>query len=84
LSRPGPVTVDRLLEYRRLRRRTFTGKWMLERMIDYALRYPRLFDRGVARLGSRDGMAHTVIGLAGGFVPTREVLNPLFLARMVL
>jgi hypothetical protein len=29
-------------------------------------------------------MAHTVIGLAGGFVPTREVLNPVFLARMVL
>jgi menaquinone-9 beta-reductase len=84
LSQAGPVTVDRLLEYRRMRRRAFAGKWMLERMIDYALRYPRLFDRGVARLGSRGGMAHTVIGLAGGFVPTKEVLNPVFLARMVL
>jgi hypothetical protein len=29
-------------------------------------------------------MAHTLIGVAGGFVPAREVLNPLFLARMVL
>jgi hypothetical protein len=29
-------------------------------------------------------MAHTIIGLAGGFVPAREVLNPVFLARMVL
>jgi menaquinone-9 beta-reductase len=84
LSWPGPVTVDRLLEYRRMRRRAFAGKWMLERVLDYALRYPRLFDRGVSRLGSRDGMAHTAVGLAGGFVPTRAVLNPVFLARMVL
>jgi hypothetical protein len=29
-------------------------------------------------------MAHTAIGVAGGFVPIREVLNPIFLARMVL
>jgi hypothetical protein len=29
-------------------------------------------------------MAHTVIGLAGGFVPAREVLNPVFMARMIL
>jgi flavin-dependent dehydrogenase len=84
LSRPGPITIDRLVQYRRMRRRVFSGKWMIERMIDYALRFPRLFDRGVSRLGRHEDMAHTVIGLAGGFVPTREVLNPLFLARMIL
>ena len=84
LSRPGPLTADRLAEYRRMRRRTFAGKWMVERMIGLALGFPRIFDRGVARIGSRDGMAHTLIGVAGGFVPTSEVLNPLFLARAVL
>lgn len=84
LSRPGPVTVDRLAEYRRKRERVFSGKWILERMLDYALRFPGLFDRGVSRLGRHEGMAHTVIGLAGGFVPMRTVLNPLFLARMIL
>jgi flavin-dependent dehydrogenase len=84
LSQPGLITVDRLVQYRRMRRRVFSGKWMIERMIDYALRFPRLFDRGVSRLGRHEGMAHTVIGLAGGFVPTREVLNPVFLARMIL
>lgn len=84
LSYPGPVTADRLAEYRRMRRRVFSGKWMLERMLDYALRFPRLFDRGVSRLGQHEGMAHAVIGLAGGFVPMREVLNPIFLARMVV
>jgi menaquinone-9 beta-reductase len=84
LRQPGAITLDRLGQYPRMRRRVFSGKWALERMIDYALRFPRIFDRGVSRLGRRESMAHTVIGLAGGFVPTREVLNPLFLARMVL
>ena len=84
LSRPGPITIDRLVGYRRMRRRVFSGKWIVERMIDYALRFPRLFDRGVSRLGRHEGMAHTVIGLAGGFVPPGEVLNPVFLARMIL
>lgn len=84
LSQPGPVSVDRLMEYRRLRRRAFSGKWALERLLDYALRFPRLFDHGISRLGRHEGMADTVIGLAGGFVPIREVMNPIFLARMVV
>jgi menaquinone-9 beta-reductase len=83
-SQAGPITVDRLDEYLRMRRRAFFGKRMVERLIDSALRFPRLFDRGVSRLGRHEDMAHTVIGLAGGFVPAREVLNPVFLARMVL
>ena len=84
LSQPGPVTVDRLAMYRRMRRRAFSSKWALEHLIEYALRFPQLFNRGVAGLGRNEHMAHTVIGLAGGFVPAREVLNPIFLARMVL
>ena len=31
----------------------------------------------------RRGLAHTLIGVTGDFVPAREVLNPLFLARMM-
>jgi flavin-dependent dehydrogenase len=84
LSRLGPLTVDRLVEYRRMRRRVFAGKWMVERMIGLTLGFPRIFERGVARIGRRDGMAHTLIGVAGGFVPASAVLNPLFLARIVL
>jgi menaquinone-9 beta-reductase len=84
LSRPGPLTVDRLIGYRRMRRRVFAGKWIVERTIGHAMHFPRFFERIVARLGRRDGMAHTVIGVAGGFVPVSEVLNPIFLARMVL
>jgi menaquinone-9 beta-reductase len=84
LAQPGTLTTERLSGYRRLRRRAFAGKWLLERMIGYAMYFPRLFERGVAHLGRRDPMAHTLVGAAGGFVPAREVLNPIFLARMVL
>jgi menaquinone-9 beta-reductase len=83
LSQPGPVTLDRLVEYPRMRRQAFAGKRTLERLIDYSLRFPRLFNRGVSRLGRHEDMAHLMIGLAGGFVPVREVVNPVFLARMV-
>ncbi len=84
LSRPGRITVDRLPEYRRARARAFAGKWIMERLTGYGMCFPGIFERAVARLGRREGMAHTVIGVAGGFVPARPVLIPIFLARMVL
>jgi hypothetical protein len=48
------------------------------------MHWPALFDRAVARLDRRHGMAHTLIGVTGEFVPARAVLNPAFLGRMVL
>ncbi len=83
LAIPGPVTRRSLQPYARRRRRAFAGKWAVERMIGYAMNAPALFDRAVARLGRRGSMADTLIGVTGDFVPAREVLNPLFLARMV-
>jgi flavin-dependent dehydrogenase len=82
LAAPGPITLGRLAGYRADRRRAFAGKWAVERLIGYGMLLPGLFDRAVSRLASR-GLAHTLIGVTGDFVPAREVLNPLFLARMV-
>jgi hypothetical protein len=48
------------------------------------MHFPVLFDHLVARLEARTGMAHTLIGVTGEFVPARAVLNPAFLGRMVL
>jgi flavin-dependent dehydrogenase len=84
LARSGPVTVGQLAPYLRARRRAFAGKWAVERLIGYGMLFPALFDRAVARLGRRAGMADTLIGVTGDFVPARRVLNPLFLARMIL
>ena len=84
LSHPGTVTGQRLAEYTRMRRRAFAAKWIMERVTGHGMRFPRIFDRAVARLGRREGMAHAVVGFAGGFVPARVVLNPIFLARTML
>jgi flavin-dependent dehydrogenase len=82
LSRPGPLPETALRGYRWARRRAFLGKWAVERAIGYAMLAPALFDRAVARL-ERHGLAHTLIGVTGDFVPARAVLNPVFLSRVV-
>ena len=84
LARPGPVTADHLRHYQRLRRQVFAGKWLMERVTRYLMYSPRFFDRTVSRLGRHADMAHTAIGVAGGFVPLREMLSPAFIARIVL
>jgi flavin-dependent dehydrogenase len=69
--------------YRRLRRHAFAGKWMMERITRGLMHFPGVFDRTIARLGRTQDMAHTAIGVAGGFVPLREMLRPGFIARVV-
>ena len=79
----GPITDRRLRGYRAARRRAFLGKWIVERLIGYGMLAPALFDRAVARL-ERRGMADTLIGVTGNFVSPWRVVNPVYLARMVL
>lgn len=83
LRRPGPLTAARLAGYRRARRHRFLGKWLVERMIGYALETPRLFERAVDRLDRR-GLADTLIGVTGDMVSPWRVMNPWFLARMLV
>ncbi|HEX3276665.1 MAG TPA: NAD(P)/FAD-dependent oxidoreductase [Gemmatimonadales bacterium] len=83
-GRRGPVPAHRLAGYRQARRRAFAGKWAVERLIGYGMLWPALFDHAVARLGRRPGMADTLVGVTGEIVPARRVLNPLFLARMLV
>jgi len=82
LARPGPIEAAALRPYLRARRRAFLGKWAVERAIGYAMLAPALFDRAVSRL-ERRGLAHTLIGVTGDFVPPRAVLNPIFLSQVV-
>lgn len=73
-----------LAPYAAARRRAFAGKWAVERLIGWAMEWPALFDHAVGRIGRRRGMADTLVGVTGDFVPARAVLNPWFLARMVV
>jgi 2-polyprenyl-6-methoxyphenol hydroxylase-like FAD-dependent oxidoreductase len=83
LNRGGPMGPEALAPYHEARRRVFGGKWLVERMIGYGMYLPRLFDRAVERL-ERRGLAHTLIGVTGDFVPAGAVLNPRFLGAMLL
>lgn len=84
LAAPGIVPAAALAPYRQLRRKAFAGKWAVERLIGYGMLLPPLFDRAVGRLGLRPGMAHTLVGVTGDFVPAAHVLDPRFLVRMFL
>lgn len=70
---------EALRSYHEARRREFSGKWMVERLVGLAVAWPPLMNR-VARCLSRDKeMADLLVGVAGDFVPAREVLRPSFL-----
>lgn len=83
LRHDGPITARELRGYRAARRRAFLGKWIVERLVGYGMLAPALFDRAIARL-ERRGMADTLIGVTGQFVSPWKVVNPVYLARMLL
>jgi flavin-dependent dehydrogenase len=70
--------------YDRARRHEFGGKWLVERMIGTAVAFPALLERAAAVLSRRPAMADLLVGVTGDFVPASAVLNPAFLARLLL
>jgi flavin-dependent dehydrogenase len=79
----GTITSHGLRGYRTGRRKAFLGKWIVERLIGYGMLAPALFDRGIGRLERRN-LANTLIGVTGHFVSPWRVVNPVFMAKMIL
>lgn len=79
----GVLPASALRSYRLARRKEFLGKWAVERLVGYGMLAPRLFSRAVGKLEAR-GLAHTFVGVTADVLPASVVLNPWFLARMVL
>lgn len=77
------ITAGRLRSYQVARRAAFLGKWVVERLVGYGMFAPALFARAVRKLEAR-GLADTFVGVTADILPARAVLNPWFLARMVL
>ncbi len=82
LDARAPIDAAALAGYRRARLRAFAGKWIVERLIGYAMLRPALFDRFVGRI-ERRGMASTLIGVTGHVLPARRALNPGFLLKVI-
>ena len=53
-------------------------------MIGAAVSFPALMNIAARSLALRPLMAHTIVGVAGDFVPAREVLRVGFLARLAV
>jgi flavin-dependent dehydrogenase len=70
--------------YARARRREFTGKWLLERLIGVAVGWPALIERVVGRLSRRPELADLLVRATGNCIPARAALTPRVLAGLVL
>jgi len=75
---------ESLREYEAARQTEFGGKWMVERMVGFAVGFPPLINRVASVLSRRKEMADLLVGVTGDFVPAREVLRPGFLAGLML
>ncbi|MGH7700879.1 MAG: NAD(P)/FAD-dependent oxidoreductase [Gemmatimonadales bacterium] len=83
LARRGCVTRAALAPYRRARRREFSGKWVLERLVGLGTGWAPLGERVVRRLARRPELADLFVGAAGNVVPARAVLTPRVLAALL-
>ncbi|HUR92190.1 MAG TPA: NAD(P)/FAD-dependent oxidoreductase [Gemmatimonadaceae bacterium] len=71
-----PRSADASLSaYDRARRAEFGGKWKLERLAAAAVAFPAMMNRAVHVLSRRADLADLFVGVAGDFVPPREVLR---------
>jgi geranylgeranyl reductase family protein len=76
-------TASALREYERERRREFSGKWLVEKLVGAAISAPPLINRAANVLSQRRDMADLLVGVVGDFVPAREVLRPGYLLRLL-
>jgi len=83
LAKRGRIRASNLGSYRAARRRHFRGKWAVERVIGFGMLAPRLFDHTVSRLERRN-LADILVGVTGHLLPARTLLEPRFLARLVI
>ena len=72
-----------LREYERARRKEFSGKWLVEKLVGAAVASPLLINRAANVLSRRRDMADILVGVVGDFVPAREVLRPGYLLRLL-
>ena len=73
-----------LAEYDGVRRREFTGKWRVERLVALAVSVPALMNHAARTLSRRKEMADLLVGVAGDFVPPSQVLSLRYLSQLLL
>ena len=69
--------------YDRCRRHEFGGKWRVARLASIAFASPPLLHLLARRLRDRRDLADLIVGIAGDFVPAREILNLRFAMQLL-
>jgi flavin-dependent dehydrogenase len=64
-----------LERYDAARRREFTGKWIVERIIAAVVGTAPLINRAARGLSARKELADLLVGVTGDFIPAREVIR---------
>lgn len=84
LTSSHPAIIDSALaSYEARRKEAFGGKWKVERLVGSIIASPRIFNRIALTLQKRRDMADLLIGVAGDFVPAREVLRPRYMMNLL-
>ena len=73
-----------LAAYDAARRAEFSGKWVVEKLVGAAVSSTAILNHVARTLARRRDMADLLVGVAGDFVPPREVLRPGFLLGLLL
>jgi flavin-dependent dehydrogenase len=81
----SPRELDAALQnYAAKRNAVFRGKWKIERLVGAVIAAPWIFNRFALSLQRHRDMADLLVGVAGDFVPTREVFRPRFMMNLLL
>ena len=80
----GNAGLEALRGYEAARRKEFSGKWKLERIVGMAIAFTPLINHAARALSTRKEMADLLMGVVGDFVPAETVLKPRFLFDLFL
>ena len=72
-----------LQPYDRARRKAFGGKWIVERVVGWAVGHPFALNHAARRLKAKPHLADLLVGVTGDFVPAGQVLRPSFASQLV-
>jgi flavin-dependent dehydrogenase len=73
-----------LAVYDAARHHAFAGKWRVERLVGLATTYPKLMNHVARTLARRKELADLLVGVAGDFIPPRQVLSLRYLTTLLL
>lgn len=82
LSQNGDGKHAGLRAYEEARRREFSGKWKIERLLGLSLLSTPVMNRIARVLARNKDMADLMVGVAGDFIPPSEILNPRFFLKL--